>query len=101
MLGIDHDFSSNGIKQAALDEGAYDALFDFALYFGYRGCIERTGRVKDDAGIGGFVVATRFKLLPGTRMMATSDAGSVPINSALSWRPSCKVTMILSALSIT
>ena len=41
------------------------------------------------------------KLLPGTRMIAISDAGSVPINSALSWRPSCKVTMILSALSMT
>jgi hypothetical protein len=64
MLGIDHDFSSNDIKQAALDEGAYDAQFDFALHIGYRSGIERTGSVKDDAGIGGFVVATRLSLTP-------------------------------------
>lgn len=63
MLGIDHDFSSNGIEQAALDEGAYDAPFNFALHVGYCGGIEMAGRVKDDAGIRVFIIATRFTCL--------------------------------------
>lgn len=67
MLGIDHDFGINGIKQTALYEGAYDAPFDFALYFSYRCCIEMAGSVKDDAGIAVFIVATIFTCLKHTR----------------------------------
>ena len=62
-MGVDHGFSSNAIEQAALDEGAYDAPFDFALHVGYRGCIEMAGSVKDDAGIAAFIVATRCTCL--------------------------------------
>ena len=57
-----HNFPINSIEQTTLDEGAYDAPFDFALYFGYRCRIERAGN-KDDAGIAVFIVATRFTCL--------------------------------------
>ena len=55
-----HDLPINSIEQTTLDEGAYEAPFDFALYFGYRCRIEMAGNVKDDAGIAVFIVATGF-----------------------------------------
>ena len=106
MLGIDHDFSSNDIEQAALYEGAYEAPFDFTLYFGYRGCIEMAGSVKDDAGIAVFIVTT--SPYPTVRTRRTSRGwavlgrgaglGGLAVN-ALGTIPNWKKLAILPAAS--